>query len=175
MLLKFENTNLTFTAVDYKDKVWKNLRDHYVRALNGIKKSGTAVDEAKYPYLEKISFIKKFVNMRTSNAQSNINIDLTNEEGETSSQSLSSPTPKIESDQQVYGGEESDSSLSAPYDSSATSDVIKEDIKHVQKKGTKRPHSRISQKDIDKVLDVKILDYLNSSDNKESPTSSRRW
>ena len=33
-----------FIASEYKDRIWKNIRDNYVRALSG-KKSGSAVDE----------------------------------------------------------------------------------------------------------------------------------
>lgn len=39
----------------------------------------------------------------------------------------------------------------------------------VSKKGTKRSFSRMSQKSIDKALDVKILDYLSDSGHKHQP------
>ena len=60
-----------FIASEYKDRIWKNIRDNYVRALSG-KKSGSAVDEIpQYPYLDAMSFLKPYVNIRAKNAESN--------------------------------------------------------------------------------------------------------
>ena len=60
-----------FIASEYKDRIWKNIRDKYVRALSG-KKSGSAVDEIpQYPYLDAMSFLKPYVNIRAKNAESN--------------------------------------------------------------------------------------------------------
>ena len=60
-------------AADYRDKVWKTLRDTYVRVLSGNwKKSESGTDEFnKYPHLATMSFLKPFVNSRSSNAATN--------------------------------------------------------------------------------------------------------
>jgi hypothetical protein len=59
-------------ASEYKDRVWKNIRDNYVRALSG-QKSVPGVDEVPhYPYLNAMSFLKHYVNIMVKNAESNL-------------------------------------------------------------------------------------------------------
>ena len=50
------------------------MRDHHVRAISGSNKnSGAGRDDLlKYPHLDAISFIKPFINIRATNAVSNI-------------------------------------------------------------------------------------------------------
>ena len=61
---------VTDAAADYRDKVWKNIRDTYVRAIGGRwKKSGSGTDELpKYQHLDAMSFLKPYVNIRLSTA-----------------------------------------------------------------------------------------------------------
>ena len=153
------------------------MRDHYVRAISGSnKKSGAGRDDLlKYPHLDAISFIKPFVNMRASNAVSNIQSSVNNEE--------ESLVPIQHDDQLQISDEESDGENPTPSGDSPTGEVklgasqtkVKQSEKEiVSKKGTKRSYARMSQKDIDKVLDVKILDYLNTGDSK-AESKEEKW
>lgn len=58
------------------------MRDHYVRAISGSnKKSGAGRDDLlKYPHMDAILFIKPLFNIRATNAVSNIQSSLNEEE-----------------------------------------------------------------------------------------------
>ena len=146
------------------------MRDHYVRAISGSnKKSGAGRDDLlKYPHLDAISFIKPFINIRATNAVSNIQSSVNDEE--------ESQVPLQHDDQLQISDQESDGENRTSSSDSPTGEVklgasqtkVKQSQKDiVSQKATKRSYARMSQKDIDKILDVKILDYLNTSDSKE--------
>ena len=162
---------VTDAAADYRDKVWKNIRDTYVRAIGGRwKKSGSGTDELpKYPHLEAMSFLKPFVNVRASNAATNITpVCEENEENSTPDDSVVQEPDDADDSSDIQS-----SSLSPGGEDNFAITETKGKItgkQNVPKKGTKRSFSRMSQKSIDKALDVKILDYLSESGNRSEGT-----
>lgn len=147
------------------------MRDHYVRAISGSNKKSAARkdDLLKYPHLDAISFIKPFINIRAANAVSNIQSSVNEEEEE--SQVPLQHDDQLQISDQESDGENPNSSSDSPSGEvklGASQTKVKQSQKEiVSQKATKRSYARMSQKDIDKILDVKILDYLNTSDSKE--------
>ena len=129
------------TAADYKDKIWKSLRDHYVRAISGSNKKSRAGrdDLLTYPHLDAISFIKPFINIRATNAVSNIQSSVNDEE--------ESQVPLQRDDQLQISNQESNGENPTPSGDSPTGEVklgasqtkVKQSQKEiVSQKATKR-------------------------------------
>lgn len=146
---------------DYKDRIWKNLRDSYVRVLSGNgKKSGAGVDEIPhYPYLLALSFLKPYVNIRTKNSDSNFQPVV--------QQALSSPcqdpltiTSEPPTDDLTVGVEAFSQEESFP------SFEIIENVQNVASKqpSKKRSYAAMSQKQLDRALDVKIMEYISGGE-----------
>lgn len=151
--------------------MWKNIRDTRVRAIGGRwKKSGSGTDELpKYPHLEAMSFIKPFVNVRASNATTNITpICEENEENCTLDDNVVQEPDDADDSSDIQSNRSSSLSPGGEDNFAVTEAKVKLTGKqNVPKKGTKRSFSRMSQKSIDKALDVKILDYLSESGSKQ--------
>ncbi|XP_046847454.1 uncharacterized protein LOC124441067 [Xenia sp. Carnegie-2017] len=147
----------TYSVNDYRDRIWKNLRDSYVRVLSGNgKKSGAGVDEIPhYPYLLAMSFLKPYVNIRTKNSDSNFQPVV-----------LSSPcqdpltiTSEPSTDDLTVG-------IEAFSQESFPSFEIIENVQNVASKqpSKKRSYAAMSQKQLDRALDVKIMEYISGGE-----------
>lgn len=110
-----------------------------------------------------MAFIRPFINKRSANAVSNI-------ESSVEEQTMEDQPEGLSDDNTQNNHEPSSSNYSLtgkiPHGGSQTH-VTSSKKEIVTKKTTKRSYARMTQKDIDKVLDVKVLDYL-SAGQKES-------
>ncbi|CAB4015386.1 transcription factor Adf-1-like [Paramuricea clavata] len=160
----------TYSVNDFKEKNWKNIRDTYVRALNGNWKmsgSGT-VELPKFPYFEVMSFIKPFVNIRSGNASSNCSsLDSSTSNSNDRNTSIDDydddkdPESALTQPQDLQNDTFNDGFAS---DQSSTSNISTPDVG--RQAGRKRPHNRMSNQAINRALDVKVLHYMtNTSQN----------
>lgn len=55
------------TVTEYRDKIWKNIRDTYVRLLNGhYKKAGCMTDKSpKFHYMQSVTFLNPYIGTRS--------------------------------------------------------------------------------------------------------------
>lgn len=116
-----------------------------------------------------MSFLKPFVNTRASNAATNItSVCVENEENSTLDNDVDVEAEYGDDNSDVQSNPSSSISPSGGDNFAVIEKTVKSTEKgNVPKKGTKRPFERMSQKSIDKALDVKILDYLSESGNKQ--------
>ena len=149
-----------FIASEYKDRIWKNIRDKYVRALSG-KKSGSAVDEIpQYPYLDAMSFLKPYVNIRAKNAESNFQPSQVSILASHSSTNVDNAF-LTENDVQLVVELPSQNTVSG----TALPETSTMEESAPQKPTKKRSYASMSQKHVDRAIDVKILEYLSNVNN----------
>lgn len=60
-------TDSQYSVTEYRDKIWKNIRDTYVRLLNGhYKKAGSMTDKSpKYHYMQSVTFLNPYIGTRS--------------------------------------------------------------------------------------------------------------
>ena len=149
-----------FIASKYKDRIWKNIRDNYVRALSG-KKSGSGGDEIpQYPYLDAMSFLKPYVNIRAKNAESNFQpsqVPILTNQSSTDVDNAFQPENYV----QLVVELPSQNTVSG----TALPETSTMEESATQKPTKKRSYASMSQKHVDRAIDVKILEYLSNINN----------
>ncbi|XP_028407332.1 uncharacterized protein LOC114534419 [Dendronephthya gigantea] len=164
-----KDSDTSYTVSEYKDRIWKNIRDNYVRALSGTaKKSGSGVDEApQYPYLNAMSFLKPYVNIRAKNAESNFQLPIVQINDTLNQNKTNEDSSQLGCEKQLEV-ESQNTDLSGSTQSKKPSNMVVEDTT-VQKPTRKRSYASMSQQHVDRAIDVKILEYLSGTKNpKES-------
>ena len=147
----------SFIASEYKDRIWKNIRDKYVRALSG-KKSGSGVDEI--PHLDAMSFLKPYVKIRAKNGEGNFQASQVSILTSQSSTNVDNAF-LTENDVQLVVELPSQNTVSG----TALPETSTMEESAPQKPTKKRSYASMSQKHVDRAIDVKILEYLSNVNN----------
>lgn len=112
-----------------------------------------------------MSFVKPYVNIKTRNIESNFQpiqlpISDQNDPNENSSSELAS---------------DSQSECTSQYMVPAVPEILSDEMNDMisKKPNNKRSHASISQKQMDRVVDVKILDYISGASKRSTETQDK--
>ncbi|KXJ24703.1 uncharacterized protein LOC110247263 [Exaiptasia diaphana] len=168
--------NTTYSVMDYRDKIWKNLRDSYVRVLSGRTYKSSIYDSGditKHPHLEPLSFLKIYINRRKSTTKKlfqdspDIKPDVCkSESGEDAT--MSDHTDMLSNDHDVP--------LSMAESIPTSSNTDHEAEENGSDRAVKRPYLQSAPNEqIDKgALDCKIMEYLSRSGATPCPCTQSR-
>ncbi|KAK3748738.1 hypothetical protein QZH41_015682 [Actinostola sp. cb2023] len=163
-------SNTTYSVLDYRDKIWKNLRDSYVRILSGRNYKSLVYDTgdiSKHPHLEPLSFLKIYINPRKSTSKKLFPM--------ASDTRVANIEPKSESDEDPP----SDNTEMQSTDATSMVDRIHTDPEvddNNPLRAAKRPfNAQTSPNGHDKsTMDCKILEYFSRSAASACPCTQSR-
>lgn len=165
------------TVLDYRDKIWKNLRDSYVRVLSGRNYKSMAFDSgdvSKFPHLEPLSFLKIYINRRKSTSSKKLfqeSSDSKSPKLETKSESDEDQTM---SDHTEMLTGDNDVPLSMAERIPTTTNPEPE-VEENGLRSAKRPFLQVSPGEQEKgSVDCKIMEYLSRSGATACPCTQSR-